>query len=233
MSMVHTPLAALNTDVIDECLGYLSFPELQAFGSQCRLHRAWFINFVNHRRMITIAIFVSDPRSFNDLLRATSSAISGLIARALFEPASSHIQPAKLMHVNITSEHLSSVMRYLRADGYAMDTSTLDVNTYSDTAIQRTMSAHRGRTEIAITVSRISPAIRSVFQGPTTSYLNWITTNSYFCVYPQLMSQNCALVNSMAMKDGRQHPGQMVYEKRRETQLLGQGTLRPRSPNDG
>ncbi|KAH7919428.1 hypothetical protein BV22DRAFT_1133842 [Leucogyrophana mollusca] len=209
MDSIRSNLAALNVDVLDEILQYLTFEELQKFASLCRLHRTWMKDHINHRKLVNDAGVIGDAVSFNNLLRDTSSVVAGDIARDLFYPPPLHLRPADHIQMHVTASQYGIVQSHLALSGFRIDAAKPEKNPLSSSSIDSVFIALKANKRITIFVSTQDVASRTVFEMPTTLHMNWLSADVYFSAYPNLLRNHRGLTKSLAMRDGRLVAGVM------------------------
>ncbi|KAH7920567.1 hypothetical protein BV22DRAFT_1132959 [Leucogyrophana mollusca] len=209
MVSIRSKLAALNVDVVDEILQYLTFEELQRLASLCQLHWTWMKDHVNHRKLVNYAGVIGDAISFNNLLRNTSSVVAGDIARDFFHPAPLHLCPAEHIQMHVTASRLGIVHSHLTLSGFTIEAATPEKNPSSDSSIDSVYVALKATKKVTIFVSTQDVATRTVFEMPTTLHINWLSADVYFSAYPKLLRNDRGLTNSLAMRDGHLVAGVM------------------------
>ncbi|KAH7909204.1 hypothetical protein BJ138DRAFT_1011272 [Hygrophoropsis aurantiaca] len=184
-------------------LDHLSFDSLQKLSCVSSLFRVVVVNYLNRRKSMLFARFVDDVPAFNDLLRTTSSVVSGSLALQFILPSSSLQWPVKDMDIYTGRSQTLPVVSFLVAQGYEVSALENSAPHYTQIAIRSVITMSNGPNRIDIVVSNTRHAIRPIFQFHSTPVINYLTADSIFSAYPKLTTNYRGLFNALSLRDGR------------------------------
>ncbi|KAH7931400.1 hypothetical protein BV22DRAFT_998736 [Leucogyrophana mollusca] len=202
-------LLRLPVESVHAILALLPFDALQKLASLSKIHRGCVVAYLNHRKSTLLAQFFNYPTAFIELLRLTSSVVSGSVALQMLLPAVSVRWSSSNIDIYVPRSQVIIVMAYLAQQNYQTVCVGGDRPVRSQSSVHTVVAMINGSKTIEIVVSITECAVRPVFQIHSTIVMNYITHNGFFSAYPKLTGQYRALFNVMSMRDARLVLGNM------------------------
>ncbi|KAH7931035.1 hypothetical protein BV22DRAFT_1042808 [Leucogyrophana mollusca] len=203
MPLTQTPFIRILTEVMDNMFDVMALDVLQSFGSACKAHRKWVIEYLRRRKRCLLAKFIADLASFDDTLRATSSVISGSVALQFLLPQDATRWPSTDLDIYTTAAGYKGVADALLCEKYILISTGSSRPCYTQSTIRTVFTFAKGGLRIDVVISASACAILPIFQFHSTIVMNYLSADSFFSAYPLFTNQFRGLVNPMSMKDGR------------------------------
>ncbi|KAH7918703.1 hypothetical protein BV22DRAFT_1024126, partial [Leucogyrophana mollusca] len=167
------------------------------YKSTARRNYVAFHHYLSDKRLRdTIKDYFRNPSDFISLMRTHGCAISGSVALYFFDPAGGWA-PSD-MDLYVPRRRSKRVLRYLTAAGYAPLDRTHEVRPQYGTecGVANVVTLCNGTCTIDVIIAVMNAAIAPIFRFHSTTVMNYISADGFFCAYPTLTSKKRALANA-------------------------------------
>lgn len=188
--------SALPVELWHTVFRFLNLAEVLCFSGTCRCYATISQRYIQYRRALLLKPFFANPNVAYSLLDACQTVLSGSCALHLLLPeAQTCWRPQDLdFYVSHTSVH--SLLHNLKTHEYEISAVKTDLfDPYPNSHIHSVITLHHHSSKIDVIVSTNSSPVSPIFQFHSTALINFITSTSIFCAYPQLTLQQLSLVN--------------------------------------
>ncbi|KAI5996714.1 hypothetical protein EDD15DRAFT_2113722, partial [Pisolithus albus] len=130
------------------------------------------------------------------LLDTCETVISGSCALHLLLPKVQNCWKPQDLDLYISRTSIHRLLHNLQTHHYDVTAVKRDLfDPYPNSHIHSIITLHHNSTKIDVIISKTPSPISPIFQFHSTALINFVTSSSIFCAYPQLTLRHLSLVN--------------------------------------
>lgn len=218
-------LAMISLEMLDAILSMASIPSLLRLSATSKSYFLVVHEHINRRLSKTINPFFEDHVKFVEILKRSTSVVSGSLALSFMVPPYQENWKANDMDIYTNLHNVFTLTAYMQFCGYRKDGGDKLIKDYDDIkgnrmygevgGISHVIHMRKNDKKVDVIVSKRKSPIYPIFFFHTTIVQNFISGQGFFSAYPNLTDKGKALVNPMSF-----------WPKREPTKTVGQCVLK-------
>ncbi|KAG1792674.1 uncharacterized protein HD556DRAFT_1444348 [Suillus plorans] len=181
-------LTTLCQELQENICDFLNLAELSVFASVSSLCYMGVEEYINGRKLVIFARFVSDTEHFITLLRRTDAVVSGSCAL--------NIVQAKEGATEINDLDIYTTLQKFED----LELPSPPPGPYNTSGIAKLFRFQKGKQNVDIIVTNLASAVAPVFQFHSTIVMNFISADVIFCAYPAWTLDMLGLIHPRTYK---------------------------------